>query len=142
MKVTEIGLPIRNRLDSLPSRRDSRKHPRVLLTLPVECRLMNPEKCWPGRPLQGEITDVSIGGAKVWLPQRLPLFQAIEVTALIGGRLFRARGEIVGADTQAQKDVRITRCRHSLRWVLMDAHSKDTLSCVVPVRGSEPGKPG
>jgi len=135
MTVIEIHVPIRNALDSHPGRRDSRKHPRVRLSLQVECRLMNPEKFWPDRPLQGEITDVSIGGAKVWLPQRLPLFKEIEVTTVIEGRLFRARAEIVGADTQAQRDPRTARCRHSLRWVLMDAHSKEALSRVVPVSG-------
>ena len=135
MKATEIDVPIRNRLDSHPGRRDSRRHPRVQLCVKVECRLMNPEKFWPGPPFQGEITDVSIGGAKVWLPQRLPLFKEIQVTAVVEGRLFRARAEVVGADARVQRDARTTRCRHSLRWVLMDAHSKEILSRVVAVSG-------
>jgi hypothetical protein len=115
-----------------PDRKDPRQYPRVPLNLPVECRLVDPDSFWPGKPITGEILDVSLGGAKVGLPQPLPRYGQVEVFVMIKGSLFRARAEIVGAERERKKDLKGRYYRHSLRWVMIDAQAQVALSKVVP----------
>jgi hypothetical protein len=115
-----------------PGRTDSRKAPRLHLSLPVECRLLDPTSFWPGKWVSGEIKDLSLGGAQVWLPDRFPCFKQIEVFCRIEGTAFRGRAEIVGADP-LKKAPRNGRYRHSLRWVGMDPRVKSALTKLVPM---------
>ena len=120
------------RVATPPGRTDSRKDPRVHLSLPVECRLLDPTTFWPGKWVTGEIKDLSIGGAQVWLPECFPCFKQIEVFGKIEGTAFRGRAEIVGADPM-KKAPKNGRYRHSLRWVGMDTRAKSALSKLVPM---------
>ena len=128
----ELGQSISVHTAGLPNRTDSRQHPRAHLRIPVECRLLDPATFWPGKWMTGEIRDVSIGGAQVWLSQRFPRFKQVEVYGAIEGTVFRGRAEIVGADLMkvASKNGRY---RHSLRWVGLDAQAKTVLSKLVPM---------
>jgi hypothetical protein len=115
-----------------PGRTDSRKDPRVHLSLPVECRLLDPTTFWPGKWVSGEIMDLSMGGAQVWLPECFPCYKQIEVFWRIEGTAFRGRAEIVGADPMRTAP-RNGRYRHSLRWVGMDPHVRSALTRLVPL---------
>ncbi len=115
-----------------PGRTDSRKDSRVHLSLPVECRMLDPTTFWPGKWVSGEIRDLSMGGAQVWLPECFPCFKQIEVFCRIDGTAFRGRAEIVGADPM-KKAPRNGRYRHSLRWVEMDPRVKSALTRLVPL---------
>lgn len=115
-----------------PARTDSRRTPRVHVRIPVECRLLDPTTFWPGKWAAGEITNLSVGGAQVWLDERFPRFRQVEVFGEVEGTVLRGRGEIVGADLMrtAPKN---GRHRHSLRWVSMDTFAKSALSRLVPM---------
>ena len=82
--------------------------------------------------LSGEARDVSIGGAQVWLAKRLPRFKQADVFMVIEGMIFRARAEIAGVELERNREVKGGYYRHSLRWVVMEAHAKEALSKVVP----------
>ena len=129
--VMDRGEPITVRLAGPPGRHDSRHHPRVALSVPVECRAVDPESFWPSKPVTGEAKDVSIGGAQVWLAERLPRFKQADVFMVIEGMIFRARAEIVGVELETNKETKGGNYRHSLRWVVMEAHAKEALSKVV-----------
>jgi hypothetical protein len=101
------------------------------LHLPVECRLIDSAGIWPGKRMMGELKDVSIGGAQLWLPERLPRFKQVEVSTVIEGKLFRGRAEIVGAELQ-QKHSKNRHYRHSLHWMEMGIHAKVALSGIIP----------
>ena len=108
----------------------SRRHPRLPLDLAVECRVIDAASFWPGKPVTGKINDLSMGGAQVCLPKRLPRFQEVEVLMMSEGRLLRARAEVVGADLEREgRDS--GPYRHHLRWVAMEADAKAVLSKVV-----------
>ena len=115
-----------------PARTDSRRNPRVHVRLPVECRLLDPTTFWPGKWVAGEITNLSVGGAQVWLDERFPRFRQVEVFGEVEGTVLRGRGEIVGADLMrtAPKN---GRHRHSLRWLSTDTFAKSALSRLVPM---------
>ena len=115
-----------------PARTDSRRTPRVHVSIPVECRLLDRTTFWPGKWVPGEITNLSTGGAQVWLDERFPRFRHVEVFGEVEGTVLRGRGEIVGADLMrtAPKN---GRHRHSLRWVSMDTFAKSALSRLVPM---------
>ena len=134
-QITERENPISVRRAALRNRTESRRHPRMHLCLPVECRMVDPNSFWPGKRIVGELKDVSIGGAQLLLPERLPRFKQVEVFAVIEGRPFRGRAEIVGAELQ-QKHPNNGHYRHSLRWVGIDAHTKAALSKIVPMMTS------
>ncbi len=87
---------------------------------------------WPAKPVNGEARDVSIGGAQVWLAKRLPRFKQADVFMVIEGMIFRARAEIAGVELERNREVKGGYYRHSLRWVVMEAHAKEALSKVVP----------
>ena len=130
--VMDGGVPITVGLAGPPGRRDSRQYPRVPLSVPVECRAVDPESFWPSKPVNGEAKDVSIGGAQVWLAKRLPRFKQADVFMVIEGMIFRARAEIVGVELETNKETKGGNYRHSLRWVTMEAHAKAALSRLVP----------
>jgi len=119
------------RIAAPPGRTDPRKDPRVHLSLPVECRLLDPTTFWPGKWVSGEIKDLSLGGAQVWLSECFPCFKQVEVFCRIEGTAFRGRAEIVGADPM-RKAPRNGRYRHSLRWVGMDPSAQSALTKLVP----------
>jgi len=115
-----------------PARTDSRQNPRVHVKIPVECRLLDPATFWPGKWVAGEITNLSVGGAQVWLDERFPRFRQVEVFGEVEGTVLRGRAEIVGADLMrtAPKN---GRHRHSFRWVSMDTFAQSALSRLVPM---------
>jgi hypothetical protein len=98
----------------------------------VECRLLDPTTFRPGKWVAGEITNLSVGGAEVWLDERFPRFRQVEVFGEVDGTVLRGRGEIVGADL-LRTAPRNGRHRHSLRWVGMDTFAKSALSRLVPL---------
>jgi hypothetical protein len=114
------------------ARTDSRRSPRVHVSIPVECRLLDPTTFWPGKWVAGEITNLSVGGAQVWLDERFPRFRQVEVFGEVEGTVLRGRGEIVGADLMSTAPQN-GRHRHSLRWVSMDTFAKSVLSRLVPM---------
>jgi hypothetical protein len=130
--VVEDGLPITVRMADAAAGRKSRLYPRMSLSVPVECRVIDPDSFWPAKPVNGEAKDVSIGGAQVWLSKPLPRFKQVEVFMVIEGMPFRARAEIAGVELEAKKEAKSGYYRHSLRWVTMEAHAKEVLSKVVP----------
>jgi len=130
--VLEHGEPVTIRLAVPPGHRDARQHPRMPLSVPVECRVVDPESFWPAKPVNGEAKDVSIGGAQVWLAKRLPRYKQADVFMVIEGMIFRARAEIAGVELERNREVKGGYYRHSLRWVVMEAHAKEALSKVVP----------
>jgi hypothetical protein len=115
----------------LRARTDSRRSPRTHARIPVECRLLDPTTFWPGKWVAGEITNLSVGGAQVWLDERFPRFRQVEVIGEVEGTVLRGRGEIVGADL-VQTAPKNGRHRHSLRWVSTDTFAKSALSRLVP----------
>ena len=117
---------------SLPARTDSRQNPRVHVRISVECRLLDPTTFWPGKWVAGEITNLSVGGAQVWLDEHFPRFRQVEVFGEVEGTVLRGRGEIVGADLMRTAPTN-GRHRHSLRWVSMDTFAKSALSRLVPM---------
>jgi hypothetical protein len=121
---------------ALPNRMDARRHPRVRLNIPVECRLLDPTTFWPGKWVAGTLMNLSLGGAQVWLRERFPRFKQIEVIGTVEGRAFRERALIVGADLLT-KDVKRGRYRHSLRWVGMGAHAHSLLTMLATPAGGE-----
>ncbi len=105
----------------------ARRDPRVAVKLPIECRLVDPEKFWPASPVNGEIRDIGTGGAQIWLPQRFPRFKQIDVALVIDGMGFPARADIVSTDQESKKELNTGFHRHGIRWVAMMPKSKDVL---------------
>jgi hypothetical protein len=130
--VQERGEPTTVRRAASPAPQASRRNPRVPVRLPVECRLVRPDASRPDKPVAGEIKDVSIGGAQVWLPQRLPRFVQVEVSTAVEGMSFLARAEVVTVEIEAKKDQKTGYHRHGLRWVVLEANAKAALSKVIP----------
>ncbi len=130
--VLERGEPTAVRRAASPGPQASRRNPRVPVSLPVECRLVDPDASRPDKQVAGEARDVSIGGAQVWLPKRLPRFVQVEVSTVMAGMNFRARAEVVTVEMEAKKDPKTGYHRHGLRWVVLDAPAKAALSKVIP----------
>ena len=86
-----------------PKSQAARQHPRVPLNIRGECRLLDKKDFWPGKPVAGEVLNVSAGGAQVRLPQRFPRFGQVELFMVVDGMVFRARAEVAGADAIEQK---------------------------------------
>jgi hypothetical protein len=137
--VMEQGEPVTVRLAPQKGRVDCRRHPRVHLSLPLECRLVDPAKFWPGKWITGEVKDVSIGGAQVWLPERLPLFKQLEVSIVIEGSIIRARADIVGVELKVMCAHDKRGYRHSLQWVEMEPQGRAALSKMVPMTAPRDG---
>jgi len=123
------------------SRRASaaRRDPRVPLQLRIECRLVDPDKFWPTNPVSGEIRDISLGGAQVWLLQRLPRFKQVDLGLVIDGKGFQARAHIVSVDLESQKEPTTGFHRHGLRWAGMEPKAREILAEAIASR-SKGGK--
>ncbi len=113
---------------------EARHEPRVRLHLPAECRLVNPDRVWPTKPLSGEIRDISKGGAQVWLPQRLPRFKQVDVALAIDGRGFQGRAEIVSVEMETKRDPQTGCHRHGLRWIAVEPKAMEILSGAIARR--------
>ncbi len=135
-KVThmERGEAIFLATESRPKSQVSRRHPRVALNIRGECRLLDKKSFWPGRPVVGEVVNVSVGGAQICLPTRFPRFGQVELLMVVDGMVFRGRAEVAGADAAAQSGPSCGQFRHSLRWLSLEGPAKDILTKIVTAR--------
>jgi hypothetical protein len=117
-----------------PRSQAARKHPRVPLKVRGECRLLDKKNFWPGKPVVGEVLNVSAGGAQVCLPQRFPRFSHVELFMVVDGMIFRGRAEVAGADAALQSGPASGQVRHNLRWVSLEGPARDVLAKVVASR--------
>lgn len=117
-----------------------RKYPRVNLNVRGECRLLDKKDFWPGRPVVGEVMNVSAGGAQVCLPQRFPRFSQVELFMVVDGMVLRGRAEVAGADSAVQGGPSGGPFRHSLRWVGLEGPASDVLAKVVASRTPKRGE--
>ncbi len=116
---------------------EARREVRVPLHLRAECRLVNPDRFWPTKPLSGEMRDISKGGAQVWLPQRLPRFKQVDVELVIDGQGFQARAEIVSVEQETKRDPQTGCHRHGLRWVTVEPKAMEILNEAIARRSAE-----
>lgn len=130
--VQERGVPTVVRPPTAPRPQPSRRSLRVPLKVPVECRPVHPGGSQPGKPVSGEMRDVSVVGAGVWLAKRLPRFEQIEVSAVIAGLAFRAIAEVVTLEIEAKKEPKTGYHRHGLKWVVLEPEARAVLSKVIP----------
>jgi hypothetical protein len=112
----------------------ARQHPRVTLNVRVECRLLDAKDFWPSPPVNGEIKDVSLGGAQVCVAKRLPRFAQVEVFMVVDGLVFRGRAEVVAADIGHGRSADETGYRHSIRWLALESHAREVLTKIVAAR--------
>jgi hypothetical protein len=126
--VKKEDLPVSVRSASPPGTRDARRHPRVLLRLEVECRPMPHATVKPGSPIAGRAVDLSLGGAQVWLPTRLPRYSFVELSTLIDGEAFSARGEIVSVAALPKMVGGKPTYRHGLRWLSLAGAAREVLA--------------
>jgi len=117
-----------------PKSQAARQHPRVPLHIRGECRLLDKKDFWPGKPVAGEVLNVSAGGAQVRLPQRFPRFGQVELFMVVDGMVFRGRAEVAGADAMEQKGATEGHFRHSLRWLSLEGPARDVLAKIVASR--------
>jgi len=128
---TKDGNPdIRPTVSPRGFRSDARQEPRVPVKLSVGCRPMNAGVPHPGSAVFGEVKDLSIGGAQVWLPERFSLFSKMEVLMRIGDLDFQGRAEVVGAEAHPTGEG----YRHSMRWQGLSNHAKATISQAIARR--------
>jgi len=120
-----------------PKAQASRRHPRVALNIRGECRLLDKKSFWPGKPVVGEILNVSLGGAQACFPTRFPRFGQVEVLMVVDGMMFRGRAEVAGADAEVQSGPSYGQFRHSLRWVGLEGPARDVLTKVVESRAQK-----
>ncbi len=130
------ALGVEDRRKSQPSR----KLPRVNLNVRGECRLLDKKDFWPGKPVVGEVMNVSAGGAQVCLPKRFPRFSQVELFMVVDGMVFRGRAEVAGADSAAHSGPLGGPFRHSLRWVGLEGPARDVLVKVVASRTPKRGE--
>jgi hypothetical protein len=112
----------------------ARQHPRVTVNVRVECRLLDAKDFWPSPPVNGEIKDVSLGGAQVCIAKRLPRFAQVEVFMVVDGLVFRGRAEIVAADIGHGRTAEEGGYRHSIRWLALENHAREVLTKIVASR--------
>jgi hypothetical protein len=112
----------------------ARQHPRVALNVRVECRLLDAKDFWPSPPVNGEIKDVSLGGAQVCVAKRLPRFAQVEVFMVVDGLVFRGRAEVVAADIGHGRASDESGYRHSVRWLALESHAREVLTKIVASR--------
>ena len=138
-KVTHMdrGEALSFMAEERPKVQASRRHPRVALNIRGECRLLDKKSFWPGKPVVGEILNVSLGGAQVCLPTRFPRFGQVELFMVVDGMMFRGRAEVAGADAEAQSGPTYGQFRHSLRWVSLEGPAKDVLTKLVESRAQK-----
>jgi hypothetical protein len=96
--------------------------------------LLDKQNFWPGKPVAGEVLNVSAGGAQVRLPQRFPRFGQVELFMVVDGMGFRARAEVAGADAIEQQGSKGEQFRHSLRWLSLEGPARDVLAKIVASR--------
>jgi len=120
----------------------ARKDPRVALNIRGECRLLDKKSFWPGKPVVGEIMNVSLGGAQVCLPTRFPRFGQVELFMVVDGMMFRGRAEVAGADAEVQSGPTYGQFRHSLRWASLEGPAKEILIKVVESRAQKRAEAG
>jgi PilZ domain-containing protein len=128
-----VSMPLAQRASA------ARRDPRLPLQLRIECRLVDPEKFWPSSPVVGEIRDISLGGAQVWLLQRLPRYKQVDVAVVIDGKGFQARAKIVSVDLESQKDPKTGLHRHGLRWAGMEPKAREILTEAIANRSKGGG---
>jgi hypothetical protein len=132
----ERGNPVGLGMDDRPKVQASRQHPRVTLNVRGECRQLDKKDFWPGKPVVGEVLNVSAGGAQVCLPQRFPRFSHVELFMVVDGMVFRGRAEVAGADATVHGGSASGQFRHSLRWVSLEGPARDALTKIVTARTS------
>ena len=123
--------------EARPKTHAARKHQRVALNVRGECRLLDKKSFWPGKPVAGDILNVSLGGAQVCLPTRFPRFGQVELFMVVDGIMFRGRAEVAGADAEVQSGPTYGQFRHSLRWVSLEGPAKDVLTKLVESRAQK-----
>ncbi len=82
----------------------------------------------PGASVAGKAVDLSLGGAQVWLPMRLPRYSFAELSALINGEQFIARGEIVSVAPLPKMIGGKPTYRHGIRWLSLTGAAREVLS--------------
>lgn len=118
---------------SRPSGRlDARRFPRVTMEPAAECRVVDPESPSAVDSINGQIRDVSQGGAQAWLPRRFPRLKQVDVFMTIEGVSFRGRAEIVGSEGLGKAEIQDGLYRHHLRWVALHAQGVAALSRIAP----------
>jgi len=138
-QVTQLerGDSVRFGLGERPKLQAARQHPRVPLNIRGECRLLDKKDFWPGKPVAGEVLNVSAGGAQVRLPQRFPRFGQVELFMVVDGMVFRGRAEVAGADAIGQKGAPGGHFCHSLRWLSLEGPARDVLAKIIAARAPE-----
>ena len=127
--IMDQGEPVVLREHSRAQSQRGRRHPRMSVRYPLVCQTVTTTNCPRSRILKGEFRDLGVGGAQVWLPDRLQLGQLLEVAAMIDGQPFRARAEIVGAGLQSKHESNGGQSfRHSLRWLSYNSAAGDILT--------------
>jgi hypothetical protein len=101
------------------------------VNVPVQCRLLDSSDFWGSKPVAGEMKDIGLGGAQVWLPRRFPRFKEISVSMILDGKAFHARAEIVSLDLESKTDPKSGFHRHGLRWVSMEAKVQELLADLI-----------
>jgi hypothetical protein len=134
--IMDRGEPVVLREHSRMQSQRGRRHPRMSVRYPLVCQTVASTNGPRSQILKGEFRDLGVGGAQVWLPNRLELGQLLEVAAMIDGQPFRARAEIVGAGLQSKHNSGGQSFRHSLRWLSYNAAAGDILTLTL-VRQSE-----
>jgi hypothetical protein len=137
----ERGQTVPLAIEDRPKVQASRQHPRVTLNVRGECRQLDKKDFWPGKPVVGEVLNVSAGGAQVCLPQRFPRFSQVELFMVVDGLVFRGRAEVAGADASVQGGTAGGQFRHSLRWMSLEGPAKDVLTRIVASRTARPADP-
>jgi c-di-GMP-binding flagellar brake protein YcgR len=116
----------------------ARRDPRIPVRVPVECHVVGAEGIPSTRRVSGEIRDISLHGAQVCLPQRLPRLKQVDVAGLLDGGPFQARAQVVNLQSEAHRDPATGLHRHGLQWVAMEPTSRALLTTAI-ARRSESG---
>ncbi len=117
-----------------------RREPRVPVGLPIECRLRDSERFWPLPPVIGELRDISLHGAQMWLPRALPRFEQVDITGTMGRAPFHACAKIVSVAVGTTQEPARQTHRHGLQWVVMEPETRELLARLLTA-GSAEAKP-
>ncbi len=101
--------------------------PPVSVKLPVECYALGAPDTWPSEQVTGEIKELAIDDALVWLPREFTVGSRLAALITIGELHFRGQAEVVGAAPDPQDGY----YRHSLRWVSLNPQAKHALSKII-----------
>jgi c-di-GMP-binding flagellar brake protein YcgR len=120
----------------------ARRDPRIPMRLAVDCRVVEAEGILSTRRVSGEIRDISLRGAQIWLPQRLPRFKTVDIAGLLDGSMFQARAQVVNIQPEALRDPATGCHRHGLQWVSMEPRPRALLTTAIARRSeSVPAMP-